>query len=148
MNRGRPIRSFCELTLLLLLTSAIACCGVKNSNQVYADQAVWINGGQPIGHSALSSSTVLLIQVDRSHKIQSYCSGTLLTLDIVLTAAHCLLDSELHRSSEVTNSVYIGDRVISTDWKYALPSGEILSCAMTSKGLSWLNSTGSPLESG
>lgn len=78
-----------KMWMLLPLVALVACSN-KNSGPSPAMQGEKIINGQTAEYdSDLSRSTVALMMVD-ADRTKSYCTGTLVSKDLVVTAAHCV----------------------------------------------------------
>ncbi len=78
--------------LVLIPLLALAAC-TKNDAQVAnvgeAKKAAIINGQDVFDNEAYAASTVGLAAVSRDGTVATYCTGTLISHDLVVTAAHC-----------------------------------------------------------
>lgn len=89
----RTVLRFFTLALLVLpLALALSGCIGDRASDMRADDAVGVKGGVD-GRTIpeMATSVVLVFNYSfRTHMFGSPCTGTLITRDIVLTAAHCL----------------------------------------------------------
>lgn len=80
-------------TFFVLLALNLTAC-MKTSNVVQSDvdgnQTAIIGGEKVSDNIGPFSSTVALVEDDGSGGITSFCTGTLISKDLVVTAAHCL----------------------------------------------------------
>jgi secreted trypsin-like serine protease len=75
---------------MLLPFVALVACSNKNSGPSSVLQGeLIINGKTAAWDSDLSKSTVALVMVD-ADRTKSFCTGTLVSKDLVVTAAHCV----------------------------------------------------------
>ena len=81
-------------TLLLLpILAVLAACSSSQSEEVSTVQAASaiINGQDVASTDFVATSTVALVAPNAEGRIESFCSGVLISPDLVLTAAHCVI---------------------------------------------------------
>ena len=109
-----------SLTLCLLLTSPLVASAQflddpNDSMSGMIEKAV-IGGELVTSDSRVAKTTVSLV-IDSSETI-NFCSGTLITKDLVLTAAHCLtnLDKPWDSTLSVTGTVNGKEKITGDNW--------------------------------
>lgn len=108
-NKSAFISHLCGLGLLGLCLAAGACgrlpTGAASQPAITGGRAVTTEQAGP----ALAS-TVALVAGSGTRAGKAYCSGTLISARVVLTAAHCLIDDQ-HHTLEADGAVAFGSRV-------------------------------------
>lgn len=116
------------LSSVVLSALLLSACSDRTSDATYqpdGKQTSIIGGEAVTGYDELTSSTVSLI-LQISGQPLSLCTGTLISEDLVLTAAHCLM------ASEELPSVYFGT-TLPTEWDESqmIPVDEAVSAKYT-----------------
>lgn len=103
-------------TGLVLLVSAsilsLGCSRLSSNLFVNNDLNPIVNGKSAEATDDVSASTVALVRVE-GDLVSSSCTGTLISSNIVVTAAHCLafLNMPLSEDDEGSTKIYIGSKI-------------------------------------
>ncbi|AHZ84861.1 serine protease [Bdellovibrio bacteriovorus] len=91
-----------KLSLTVLAVTMLAACGQQNTAEVLADDSLGVVGGEKVEPgSRIMRSTVGLYNEGTG----VLCTGTLITKDLILTAAHCVIPGSMHQLVFFTDDI-------------------------------------------